>query len=116
MPKKKAVQPSSPQKRRAALTPEQREQQLVGLAMDVAEEQLRNGTASAQVITHFLKLGTTRAELETEKLRKENNLMEAKANSIVSAESQAKLYENALKAFTVYSGTLHREDADDQNV
>ena len=65
-------QPNPTQKMRPALTPEARENQCISLAMDLAEQQLRDGTASSQVITHFLKAGATRAELEKEKLRKEN--------------------------------------------
>ena len=57
---------------RPALSPEARENQMIALAVDLAEQQLRDGTASAQVITHFLKLGTSKAELEKEKLRQEN--------------------------------------------
>ena len=57
---------------RPALSPEARENQMISLAVDLAEKQLIEGTASSQVITHFLKLGTTKAELEKEKLRKEN--------------------------------------------
>ena len=68
----------SPKKMRPALTPEARENQLISLAVDLAEEQLRDKTASSQVITHFLKLGTTKAELEKEKLAKENELLRAK--------------------------------------
>lgn len=91
-------------KSRPALTPEARENQLIALAVDVAEEQLRNGTASSQVITHFLKLGTTRAELEKEKLARENELLRAKAKALDSAEEIKVLYADALKAMRNYSG------------
>ena len=62
-------------KLRPALSPEARENQMIALAVDLAEQQLIDGTASAQVITHFLKLGTTKAELEKEKIRKETELL-----------------------------------------
>lgn len=91
-------------KSRPALTPEARENQLIALAVDVAEEQLRNGTASSQVITHFLKLGTTRAELEKEKLIRENELLRAKAKALDSAEEIKVLYADALKAMRNYAG------------
>lgn len=91
-------------KSRPALTPEARENQLIALAVDVAEEQLRNGTASSQVITHFLKLGTTRAELEKEKLVRENELLRAKAKALDSAEEIKVLYADALKAMRNYAG------------
>ena len=115
MPKKKPIDPNKQvEKCRPALTPEAREQQLIALATDLAEEQLRNGTASAQVITHYLKLGTTKADLEKKKLELENGLTEAKTKSIMSAESQEKLYKEAIDAFKIYSGTLHREEYDDE--
>lgn len=91
-------------KRRPAISPEARENQLISLAVDLAEQQLRDGTASSQVITHFLKLGTTRAELEKEKLRIENKKTEAQIKSIEKADASNELYENALKAMKDYSG------------
>ena len=94
----------SPRKMRPALTPEARENQMISLAVDLAEQQLRNGTASSQVITHFLKLGTTKAELEKEKLKKETELLNAKTKAAESAEEVKVLYENALKAMRNYSG------------
>ena len=89
---------------RPALTPEARENQCISLAMDLAEQQLRDGTASSQVITHFLKAGASRAELEKEKLRRENLVLEAKAKAYESSEEIKTLYENALKAMRNYSG------------
>lgn len=99
-----ASKTGSKRKSRPALTPEARENQLIALAVDVAEEQLRNGTASSQVITHFLKLGTTRAELEKEKLVRENELLRAKAKALDSAEEIKVLYADALKAMRNYAG------------
>lgn len=95
---------NSGQKMRSALSPENRENQLVSLATDLAEQQLRDGTASSQVITHFLKLGTTKAELEKEKLKKENAVLEAKAKAYQSGEEVKELYENAIKAMRDYGG------------
>ena len=89
---------------RPALSPEARENQMIALAVDLAEKQLRDGTASSQVITHFLKLGTTRAELEKEKLRIENKKTEAQIKSIQSADEMKVLYENAIKAMRTYGG------------
>ena len=104
MKKTTRIVSSEPAKRgRPALTPEAREGQLVALAVDLAEQQLRDGTASSQVITHYLKLGSTRAELEREKLRKENELLIAKTEAIQSAKRIEELYENALNAMKSYS-------------
>lgn len=88
-----------------AATPEERENQLISLAFDRAEQQLRDGTASAQVITHFLKLGTVKAEYEVEKLRKENALLEAKTEAIESTQRIEELYSNAIEAMKKYRGT-----------
>lgn len=89
---------------RPALTPEAREQQLVALAVDLVEQQLLDGTASSQVITHYLKLGSTREKLERERLEEENKLLRAKVEAIKSAERQEELYAQALKAMSRYSG------------
>lgn len=103
--KKTTNTPSEPSKRsRPALTIEARENQMISLAVDLAEEQLRNGTASAQVITHYLKLGATTARLEKEKLEKENELLRAKTEALKSAEKQEELYKNAIDAMRRYSG------------
>lgn len=90
--------------RKPALTPEAREVQMISSAYDLAEKQLREGTASSQVITHFLKLGTTKAELEKEKLVKENALLKAKTDSLESMQRMEELYENAIKAMREYTG------------
>mgnify|MGYP003426667716 FL=1 len=105
-------QPNPTQKMRPALTPEARENQCISLAMDLAEQQLRDGTASSQVITHFLKAGASRAELEKEKLRKENLMLEAKTKAYQSSEEIKELYEGAIKAMRIYQG---QGDPDDYN-
>lgn len=87
-----------------ALTPEGRENQLISLAIDLAEKQLSEGTASSQVITHYLKLGSTKERLEKEKLEKENELLKAKTESLQSAKRVEELYKDALNAMRRYSG------------
>ena len=91
-------------KTRPGTTIESRENQLISLAVDLAEEQLRNGTASSQVIVHYLKLGSTKERLEKEKLEKENALLRAKAEALESAKKVEELYEEAIKAMRKYSG------------
>lgn len=106
MGKTSKKRPSNPQRRsRPALTPEARENQLVSLAVDLAEQQLRDGTASSQVITHYLKLGSTRASLEKEKLERENELLRAKTENLESAKRIEELYKEALDAMKIYSGS-----------
>ena len=91
-------------KGRPAISPEARENQLISLAVDLAEQQLRDGTASSQVITHFLKLGTTRAELEKEKLKLENEKTKAQTMQIRSVDETRKIAEDAIKAMRNYQG------------
>lgn len=89
---------------RPALTPEARENQMISLAVDLAAKQLQDGTASSQVITHFLKLGTVKEKLERERLEEENRLLKAKTKALESAEEVKVLYEDALKAMRNYAG------------
>lgn len=98
---------------RPALTPESRENQLIALAIDRAEEQLRDGTASSQVITHFLKLGSTKERLEKEKLEEENKLLRAKTEAIQSAKRVEELYAEAINAMRVYAGYGDKDEEDE---
>lgn len=91
-------------RRPPATTLEGRENQLIALAVDLAEKQLSEGTASAQVITHYLKLGTTKETLEKEKLIRENALLKAKEEALQSQQKMEELYSNAIKAMRSYSG------------
>lgn len=97
-------------RRPPATTPEARENQLIAAAVDLAEKQIREGTASAQVITHYLKLGTTRERLEQEKLARENILLKARSEAIESAQRVEELYTNALNAMRGYAG----QDVEDE--
>lgn len=99
--------------RRPATTLEGRENQLVSLAADLAEKQLSAGTASAQVITHFLKLGSTREKLEQERLQRENLLLSAKVDQIASSQRVEELYKEALSAMRTYAGQTDSYDEDD---
>lgn len=97
------------QKRRPATTEEGRESQLVSLAIDLAEKQLSEGTASAQVITHYLKLGSTRERLEQERLHRENQLLDARVETLASAKRVEELYSAALEAMRSYAGRMPDE-------
>lgn len=102
-----------PKRRRPpATTPEGRENQVIAMAYDLAEKQITEGTASSQVITHFLKMGTARERKELEILDQQKELMKAKADAIRSAKTQEELYKNALKAMASYSGQGREEDYD----
>lgn len=97
-------------RRPPATTPEGREDQLIVCAVDLAEQQLHDGTASAQVITHFLKLGSTTTKLEHEKLRRENILLASRANAIESAARVEELMKDAINAFRGYSGQAPEQE------
>ena len=99
-------------KRPPARTPQAREQQLIALAVDLAEKQITAGTASAQVVTHFLKLGSERDKLEREKLSRENALLKAKSDAIASQQRVEQLYVEAMTAFKHY----HGEELGDEEV
>lgn len=79
---------------------------MIAMAVDLAEKQLREGTASAQVITHYLKLGSSREKLEQERLRKENELLDAKREALEAAKRIEALYQEALDAMRSYSGNF----------
>lgn len=87
-----------------ARSDEERENQLISLAIDRAEQQLRDGTASSQVITHYLKLGSTKERLEKELLQEEMKLKQAKTEALQSAKRVEELYSKALDAFKTYNG------------
>ena len=84
---------------------------MIALAVDLAEKQLLEGTASSQVITHYLKLGTTKEKLERDKLEEEINQLKAKTKSIESHERQDVMYQRAIDAMRRYSG--HGDEIED---
>lgn len=107
-------QPEHP-RRRPATTPEARENQLISLAVDLAERQLKDGTASSQVITHYLKASSSREKLEQERLRNENILLKAKAEAIASQKRIEEMYGKALDAMRSYSGQSPNQGDDDED-
>ena len=108
-------EPTEPVTRRSrpATTPESREQQMVAIAFDLAEKRLRNGTATSQEVTHFLKLGSSREFLEQERIRGENLLNKAKIENMAQANRIEELMTDALAAMRSYkgetNGPLNRE-------
>ena len=97
-------------RRPRATSAEARERQLIADANDLAERQIRQGNASAAVITHFLKLGSTREKLERERLERENELLRAKVDQLASAKNVEQLYSEALQAMRAYSGQITEDD------
>lgn len=110
-PRKDAA--NRPPPRRPATTLEGRENQLISKAVDLAEVQLTEGTASSQVIVHYLKLGTVREQLERAKLESENELLKTKVESLASAKKVEELYSQALDAMRSYSGQVVDGDHED---
>jgi len=98
------VEKKTKRKMRPASTPEARENQLISMAYDLAEERMRNGTATSQEITHFLKLGSEKSRMEAEKLRKEVELLKAKTEVLESSKVAEELYSRAIDAMRRYSG------------
>lgn len=98
-----------------AMSPEGRENQLISLAVNLAEQRLMDGTASSQLITHYLELATTREKLKVEKLKKENALIEAKTEAYSAMRDSMAQYEEAVRAFKTYSGQ-EEINYEDQNI
>ena len=95
---------SPTKKRRPALTPEARENQLIALAVDLVEKRLIEGTASSQETTHFLKLASSKARIEKEILERQKDLITARTEALQSQKRVEELYAEAIKAMRKYSG------------
>lgn len=105
MAKVKTTSSIEPKKKlRPALSPQSRENQMISLAMDLVEQRLRDGTATSQETTHFLKLGSEKEILEREKLKEENKLLKAKTEAYQSQKKTEELFEKAIRAMRSYSG------------
>lgn len=104
MAKVKTNSDNNKNKMRPALTPEARENQMIFLATELAEQQLRDGTASSQVITHFLKLGSSKEKLEHDILKEQKKLITAKTEALESSKRIEELYANAITAMREYGG------------
>ena len=114
MAKVKATTNGESKKMRPATTPEARESQMISLAVDLAEQQLRDGTASSQVITHYLKLGSTKERIEKEILEKQKELISAKTKALADASDMKQMYAEAIAAMRRYSGNGGDEDVSEE--
>lgn len=104
MPRKKTV---------PARDPKARENQLIALAVELAEKKLRDGTASSQIITTLLNLATTKYKLELERIRADINFKESKAESLRDSEDLKDLYAGAIEAMRSYRGYSEEEEEED---
>ena len=100
-------------RRKPATSPEAREQQLASLAYDVAEEQLASGTASSQVVPHFLKAGSSREKMEQMRMEHEIEMMKVKREAIRNQERADEMFSEALKAMRSYQGADSTSVEDD---
>lgn len=98
--------------RRKASTPQARENQLIDLAVDAAEELMRSGNAPAQVITHYLKLGSSREKIEQERIRADVEIANAKIDAMKSVVKAEELFQGAITAMTKYRGEITVEDVE----
>lgn len=113
MAKVKAAGSSTKPPMRPALSPEARENQMIALAMDLVEQRLRDGTASSQETTHFLKAASQKSKLELERIKLENELTAAKTKALTDAEEIKVLYEDAIKAMRRYAGHGDEDEEDE---
>ena len=112
--RKESPSDETPSRHRPGATPDARESQMIDLADQLAERQLRDGSASAQVITHYLRLGSSRERIEQEKLALETELVKAKTEAIANAQKTEELYREALQAMRSYSGQPSPVESDGQ--
>ncbi len=101
---------NSPRRRAPAVDPEARENQMMALAIDAAEKDLLSPNPSKQIVVHYLKLATVKTQLEKEKLKRENQLLEAKTSALESQVRTEELYQNAIEAMASYSGGFRQEE------
>lgn len=89
-----------------------RENELINMAVKLAEKKLKDGTAPSQIIVHFLKLATERERLENEKLRSDLKVAEAKVEKMKSETYGEEMYERAIQAMRRYQGNSEVFDED----
>lgn len=111
--REKAYRGAALRERAPAIDPEDREKQLIAMAVSIAEKRMREGTASNQLIIHYLRLATTREELEKQKLQREIALLESKKQAADSAVRIEELYAGAIQAMTTYGSSINRDDEAD---
>lgn len=106
---------STKRKSLPARNPELRMNQLINDAINLTEKKLKDGTATSQMITTLLQMGTVKAKLELKKLESDVRVADAKVQQMENAENSAELYAQALKAFRSYQGTPLEDDFDEED-
>lgn len=107
---KKDEKKAPSRKNHRATTPQGREEQMIALAVDLAEERLRNGTASNSMILHYLKLASPKEQIEREILEAQKELTKAKTEALQSAKEIEELYKSAMDAMKEYNGQMAKEE------
>lgn len=102
---KKKSRKTTEKKSKPASSPEAREKQLTRLAVDLAEKQLRDGTASPSIINHYLKIASSRESLERDILEKQAKMIEAKAQNITRDREVEELTKSAIEAMRSYTSS-----------
>lgn len=108
--REKSYKSAALRERAPAIDPEDRENQMIAMAVSIAEKRMRDGTAPTQLVIHYLRLATTREQLEKVKLQKEIALLESKKQAADSAIRIEELYGNAIQAMTTYGASINRDD------
>lgn len=98
---------------RPVMSPEAYENRLINMAYKAVEKRIESGEATAAELVHFLRQGSIREQLELEKMKKENELLKAKTESIASQKEVKELYAEAINAFRKYSGVPAMNDDED---
>lgn len=96
-----------------ATSPEARENQMIALAIDEAERQMREHTASPLIITHYLKLGSIKGQIEKEILERERELVTAKTDSLKASQKSEAFYNEVLSAMSSYGSGCFNNQAED---
>ena len=117
MPKIKPVETPTESREPPSLTVEGRFDQLVNLAVDLAEERLRDKSASNQLISEIIRYGSQKEKLTREKIQMETQMLAAKADALRAQETSAQLLQDAMRAMTEYSPSRDEfeEDYDDED-
>lgn len=98
------------------MTPDEQLDSIVNDAYALAEQQIRNGTASPSIILQFLKIGSPERKEELEKLRLENELLKAKAEAIRSSARIEESYAKVIKAMQICSGQTPYDPEEDEEL
>lgn len=99
----------------AARTPEAREQEMIALAMDLAEQKLRDGSAPAPLVMLFAKAGLDRERLEREGLEINNRLGHTKASQIEQMTQSNEKLDRVFKALRTYQGMPDEDEGEDED-